>query len=196
MIILASRSPQRRSLLTALGVPFRIVTSGYDEPDLPHLGPPELVREHAVQKARDVARRTGVPPGGGVLGCDTTVVIDGETLGKPASREAAADMLQRLSGRRHVVISGLCLIAETGESTVIDETTVTFREITTSHRDWYLDRREWQGRAGGYAIQGSGASLVSGVNGDFTTVVGLPIGALVALLGGAGLAPWSASAAS
>jgi septum formation protein len=190
MIILASRSPQRRSLLAAIGVPFRVVTSDYDEPDLPGLAPDSLVVEHARHKAAEVGARAGIPAGGAVLGCDTAVVIDGDVLGKPADRDAAVRMMRRLSGRRHLVMSGLCLATPSDQFTAVARTEVSFREITPAHLDWYLARGEWQGRAGGYAIQGSGASLVTRIDGDFTNVVGLPIGVLVSLLTDAGLVPW------
>jgi septum formation protein len=112
-------------------------------------------------------------------------------LGKPADREDARRMLATLSGKPHVVATAVCLITDEGESAFVDETVVEFRALTDAQVTWYLGRGEWQGRAGGYAIQGSGASLVARIDGDFTTVVGLPLERLLGLLERHGLAPWS-----
>lgn len=146
---------------------------------------------HAAAKAREVVARTAIPDGGAVLGADTAVVLAGErVLGKPADRADARQMLAMLSGRAHVVATGVCLVTAESEHTFVDEATVHFRPFGAEHIAWYLERGEWHGRAGGYAIQGSGASLVARVEGDFTTVVGLPIGRLLTLLEACGLAPW------
>lgn len=193
MIVLASRSPQRRSLLRSLGVDHRVVASEYPE-DTPDgmTDPGEIVLHHARMKARDVADRAGVPVGGAVLGSDTAVVLGGAMLGKPDDRDEAAEMLDTLAGRTHRVASAIHLIRDTGdESGHVSWTDVTFRPIPTALREWYLDRGEWQGRAGAYAIQGSGACLVEGVDGDFTTVVGLPVAALARMLEDVRLAPWA-----
>ena len=142
-----------------------------------------------------MAGRLGVPPGGAVLGADTEVILDGRALGKPADREAAAAMLAALSGRAHTVRSAVCVITQRDRAEVCDETRVVFAELAEPLREWYLDLGEWRERAGGYAIQGAGAALVARIEGDYTTVVGLPVAALAATLGGLGLAPWSAAPA-
>lgn len=196
VIVLASRSPQRRSLLRSLGVDHRVIASQYPE-DAPDdlTDPGEIVAHHARMKARDVADRGGIPAGGAVLGSDTAVVLDGTMLGKPRDRDDAAGMLDTLGGRTHRVASAIHLIPCAGDERAhVAWTDVTFRPIPPSLREWYLDRGEWQGRAGAYAIQGSGSALVEGVNGDFTTVVGLPVAALARMLEDAGLAPWVAPA--
>jgi septum formation protein len=190
VIILASRSPQRRGLLSALGVDHRVVVSDYGEPDIPGASPGELVLAHARGKARDVAARAGVPAGGAVLGSDTAVVIDGEVLGKPADRAEARRMLSRLSGRTHAVMTAVCLIDGRGEGAFVDRAEVTFRDLSGGQLDWYLDLGEWRGRAGGYAIQGAGTGLVRRIDGDHTTVVGLPVAELASELERRGLAPW------
>jgi septum formation protein len=155
------------------------------------LAPNELVAAHAAAKARDVAARTGVPDGGGVLAADTAVVVGRATvLGKPNDRDEARQMLTMLSGREHVVATAVCLITAQAEHAFVDQATMCFRPFGVDHIAWYLERGEWHGRAGAYAIQGSGASLVARVDGDFTTVVGLPIGRLLTLLEECGLAPW------
>jgi septum formation protein len=117
-----------------------------------------------------------------VLGVDTEVVFDGELLGKPANESEAEAMLERLSGRTHEVVSGLCLRTQAWEEVATETTRVTFRELTPRDLAHYVDAREWDGRAGGYAIQGLGASLVEKVDGDFLNVVGLPGSLLVRLL--------------
>ncbi len=187
MILLASRSPQRRALLGALGVEFRVAVSGVAEGEDP-LG-------NARAKAEDVAARLGVPEGGAVIGADTEVILDGRALGKPADREAAAAMLRSLGGRAHAVRTAVCVITQTDRAEICDETRVTFREIGTPLLDWYLDLGEWRERAGGYAVQGAGAALVARIEGDYTTVVGLPVAGLAEALGALGLAPWSVAPA-
>lgn len=161
---------------------FRVAVSGVAEGDDP-LG-------NARAKAQDVAGRLGVPPGGAVLGADTEVVLDGRALGKAADREAAAAMLGALSGRSHVVRTAVCLITAGERRELVDDTEVVVRPLGTAMVAWYLDTGEWHERAGGYAIQGAGAVLVERIAGDYTTVVGLPLGALVTALGELGLAPW------
>lgn len=180
-------------MLRAAGIAHRVVASRYGEDDIAGLTPAELVAEHAVEKARDVAGRTGVPEGGAVLGADTAVVLGERVLGKPSDRAEARDMLLALSGQRHTVATGVCLVTGTGDHAFVDQTDVWFRPFGADQLAWYLERGEWQDRAGGYAIQGSGGSLVERVDGDFTTVVGLPVARLVALLEALGLAPWQAA---
>ena len=117
-----------------------------------------------------------------VLGVDTEVVIDGELLGKPADAAEAEAMLERLSGRTHEVISGLCLVTPAWEEVHHDVTEVTFRALTARDLAHYVGSREWEGRAGGYAIQGLGAGLVERIEGDYLNVVGLPAALLVRLM--------------
>ena len=182
MILLASRSPQRRALLGALGIDFRVVVSRAEEGDDP-------VR-NARAKAEEVAGRVGVPDDGAVLGADTEVLLDGRALGKPAGAGEAHAMLASLSGRAHVVRSAVCLIAPAGRREVVDETRVVFRPLSEPMLAWYAATGEWRDRAGGYAIQGAGAALIERIEGDHATVVGLPVAALVDALDALGLAPW------
>ena len=169
-ILLASTSPQRRAILTQLGLPFEVVAPDYEE-----LGDDPL--EHAAGKARSVDG--GDRP---VLGVDTVVRCDGRVLGKPASEGEAEQMLDRLSGKRHEVESGLCLRTRAWEELRTETTLVTFRPLTARDLASYLATGEWEGRAGGYAIQGRGAALVERIDGDYLNVVGLPAATLVALL--------------
>jgi septum formation protein len=178
-LLLASTSPQRRAILEQLGLPFDVVAPRYREEDEPGMGPVELVRAHARGKARSVAGEAGERP---VLGVDTAVVLDGEIFGKPAGEEEAAAMLGRLGGRAHAVVSGLCLLTPAWEVVEHEETRVTFRELTPRDVAGYVAAGEWEGRAGAYAIQGLGASLVERIEGDYLNVVGLPAALLVRLL--------------
>jgi septum formation protein len=178
-LLLASTSPQRRAILEQLGLPFDVVPPRYDEEPGPAASPVELVREHARGKARSVAREAGDRP---VLGVDTAVVVDGEVFGKPADAGEAERMLERLGGRTHAVVSGLCVVTPGWEETLDETTRVTFRPLTPRDLAAYIATREWEGRAGAYAIQGRGAALVERIEGDYLNVVGLPAAALVRLL--------------
>ena len=173
-LVLASRSPQRRAILTQLGVRFEVVEPAYEEVDPPGAAPEQLVVEHAQGKARSVEVE-----GRWVLGVDTTVAIDGRSLAKPADAQEAAEMLRTLSGREHVVHSGLCLRGGATEIVQLASTRVRFRIIAQSDLDWYLASAEWRERAGGYAVQGLGAALVRSIDGDYQNVVGLPVPALI-----------------
>jgi septum formation protein len=117
-----------------------------------------------------------------VLGVDTAVVVDGEVLGKPAGATEAEAMLERLAGRTHEVVSGLCLVTPAWEELHHETTRVTFRSLDARDLAHYIASREWEGRAGAYAIQGLGASLVERIEGDYLNVVGLPAALLVRLL--------------
>jgi septum formation protein len=169
-LILASSSPQRRSILEQLRIPFEVVAPEYTE-----RGDDPV--EHAGGKARSVDR--GDQP---VLGVDTVVVCDGVALGKPDSVGEAERMLERLSGRIHEVVSGLCLRTRAWEEVHREVTRVTFRSLAPRDIASYLAAGEWEGRAGAYAIQGFGASLVERIEGDYLNVVGLPGALLVRLL--------------
>jgi septum formation protein len=177
-LVLASSSPQRRMLLTQLGLPFRVVPPDYDEQPLP-VAPSELVETHALGKARSVERG---PADGAILGVDTAVVIDGTVLGKPSDAGHAREMLWRLAGREHVVCSGLALRHDDLEIAQHESTIVRFRACSSDEVDAYVRLGEWRGRAGGYAIQGKGAALAESVAGDYANVVGLPVALLVRLL--------------
>jgi septum formation protein len=178
-LLLASTSPQRRAILEQLGIPFDVVAPRYEEHDAPDADPLALVREHARGKARSVADEAGDRP---VLGVDTAVVLGPRVYGKPGGPEAAAAMLDALGGQTHTVVSGLCLVTPGWEVVAGERTDVTFRELTARDLASYLASGEWEGRAGGYAIQGLGAALVERIEGDYLNVVGLPGALLVRLL--------------
>ena len=178
-LLLASTSPQRRAILTQLGIPFDVLAPTYEELDPPGADPVDLVREHATGKARSVAGGAGERP---VLGVDTAVMLDGRNYRKPAGAEDAAGMLAALSGKTHVVVSGLCLLTPAWELVEHAATRVTFRLLTPRDLAAYVRSGEWEGRAGAYAIQGLGAALVEEIAGDYLNVVGLPAALLVRLL--------------
>jgi septum formation protein len=170
-LILASTSPQRRAILEQLRIPFEVVAPDYEELD--GTGP----LERACGKAHSVE-----PDERPVLGVDTEVIFGGALLGKPANESEAEAMLERLSGTTHEVVSGLCLRTFGWEETGVETTVVTFRELTPRDLAHYVASGEWEGRAGGYAIQGLGASLVEKIDGDFLNVVGLPGSLLIRVL--------------
>jgi septum formation protein len=178
-LLLASTSPQRRAILTQLGIPFDVIAPRYVEVNPPEADATQLVSEHARAKAESVAAEADGRP---VLGVDTTVVLGGRIYGKPADAGEAEQMLDELSGRTHAVVSGLCLIAPGWEVVEAAATLVTFRALTPRDLGLYVASGEWEGRAGGYAIQGLGAALVERVEGDYLNVVGLPGALLVRLL--------------
>jgi septum formation protein len=178
-LLLASTSPQRRAILEQLGIPFDMVAPFYEEHDPPGADAHELVQLHARGKARSVSREAGDRP---VLGVDTAVALDGDVFGKPEGEGDAERMLEQLAGRTHLVVSGLCLLTPGWEHVEMEVTRVTFRPLTPRDLAAYLATREWEGRAGAYAIQGVGASLVERVEGDYLNVVGLPAALLVRLL--------------
>lgn len=178
-IALASRSPQREELLGRLGVPFDVVPADVEELEVGD--PATIVLENARRKARAVAR-DGVL----TIGCDTDVCVEGRLIGKPADETAARAHLAALSGRSHEVLSGLCLLGpgsggEGPERSGVATSTVTFRSLTPAAIERYIASGEWRERAGGYAVQGIGATLVERVEGDLSNVIGLPLGLLLGL---------------
>jgi septum formation protein len=175
-LVLASRSPQRRAILESLGVPFELRPVDVVEED--DGVPLTVARVNALRKA--VAGRAA--PGEVVLGADTLVTVDLEIWGKPPNEAAARETLRRLAGRTHEVISGVALVDADGSVRAATATTrVTFRPMDEPTLDWYLESREWEERAGGYAIQGRGGALVERIEGDYLNVVGLPVGTLLDL---------------
>jgi septum formation protein len=172
-LTLASASPQRRAILEQLGIEFDVRPSDVEE--LTEGDPRDVVLQNALRKARAV-------DGDLVLACDTEVNVDGVVFGKPASEEEARQMIGRLAGRAHEVLGGLVLRRSGRECTALARTAVYFRDLEPSEIDEYVATGEWQGRAGGYAIQGRGAALVERIEGDFWNVVGLPVPELIGLL--------------
>jgi septum formation protein len=172
VVTLASASPQRRAILTQLGVEFEVVVPEVEE--IVGEDPRATVVENALRKARAVS-------GEFVLAADTEVVLDGTVFGKAESEEQAEAFLRRLSGRTHEVWGGLALRRAGDEITAAAVTEVQFRELSDAEIAWYLGTGEWCDRAGAYAIQGTGAALVESIRGDFWNVVGLPLAELLKL---------------
>jgi septum formation protein len=189
-LVLASRSPQRSTLLRQLGVPFRIVVSEHDE-DLHDGDPVRIVERNARGKAEEVLARVRLRTGELVLGVDTVVVADGRVLGKASGEDEAAQYLRLLAGRRHEVFSGLHLCSRERGTTVHAMTGVTFRELEAGEIARYVACGEWRERAGAYAIQGVGSALVSSVDGDYFNVVGLPVPALLGALADFSVMPFT-----
>lgn len=189
-LVLASRSPQRKTLLEQLGIPFRIVVSDHDE-DVHDGNPAHTVQQNARGKAEEVLARERLQPGELVLGVDTVVVSEGEILGKARDEAEAADFVRRLAARRHEVYSGLYLTSKKMALATHVVTGVTFRSLTDAELAAYIGSGEWRERAGAYAIQGIGSALVQRVDGDYFNVVGLPIAELLRLLASFGVTPFS-----
>jgi septum formation protein len=171
MLVLASRSPRRSEILRNAGIPFVVRAAEVDETPREHERAEDYVRRLAEEKARAV----DATPGEIVLAADTTVVIDGQILGKPAGRNEAIDMLLALSGRKHEVLTGFCL--KHGEQTIVDwaVTYVWFNEMSDREIEEYADSGEPMDKAGGYAIQGLASKFIQRVDGCYFNVVGLPI---------------------
>lgn len=186
-LILASASPRRLDLLRQIGIePDRIVEPEIDETP----GRRELPAAYARRLAETKALRVAPDHRGDfILAADTVVACGRRILPKAETAAQAEECLTLLSGRRHRVLSGLCLIDGTGKTvTRLVVTTVGFKRLTREEIDGYIASGEWQGKAGGYAIQGRAAALVSGISGSYSNVVGLPLYETAALLRGCGYA--------
>lgn len=184
-LILASASPRRIELLKLMGLDFEVVPSGVDETFRPGESPREHVLRLAEEKALAVAR---LRPRAWVLGADTIVIVDGEVLGKPGSVAEAREMLTKLSGRQHEVLTGFSIARQ--EKTVlireVVESSVIFREISGDELAWYSGSEEPYDKAGAYAVQGMGAFFIREIRGSYTNVMGLPLCELVDALKRAG----------
>jgi septum formation protein len=163
-------------------VPFTVRASGAEELQEGE-NPAQIALENALRKARAVLRPDAREA---VIGCDTIVVLDGVIYGKPPDAEAARRTLAALGGHMHEVLSGLAVLtpgerSQTVERTAVARTRVTFRVLEEELLDWYVGTGEWEGRSGGYAIQGAGAALALAVDGEEENVVGLPLSTLLDL---------------
>jgi septum formation protein len=184
---LASSSPRRRELLSTLGLRFSHGGVDVDESALPGEAAADMVLRLATMKAR-TAYDSGdhrLP----VLGADTAVVLGDRIFGKPESKQDALEMLARLSGRTHQVLTGVALLADGKLDTAVSETAVQFREIRPDEAEAYWQSGEPAGKAGAYAVQGLGGIFVSAINGSYTGVVGLPVFETAELLQRAGIVP-------
>ena len=184
-LVLASTSPRRRELLARIGVtPSRIAAPDIDETPLKGELPRAYVARLAEAKARAVERVDGEV----VLAGDTTVAVGRRILEKPADEADLRRMLGLLSGRRHHVWSGICVVDAVGRPRVrVADTVVAFKRLTDAEIDWYVQSGEGMGKAGGYAIQGRAEVFVRFLSGSHSNVVGLPIFETRALLSAAGV---------
>jgi septum formation protein len=173
-LVLASQSPRRSELLKSAGIAFRVQAANIDETHLAGETPVDYVRRLAREKAEAV-------PGELVLGADTVVVVDGQILGKPIDAADAVRMLQLLSGRKHEVITGICL---KGREVVVDHevTDVFFAVLTAMEIEEYVATGEPMDKAGAYAIQGLASRFVQRIEGSYSNVVGLPVAMVYRLL--------------
>jgi len=181
-LILASNSPRRQALLRDAGIEFEVIPSRVEEVAAAGESPDEFARRAARAKALAVARLS--LPGSLVLGADTVVTMGGDILGKPSSPEHAAQMLRKLSGATHRVITGVCLVQAPDQIKAIEhETTrVTFRKLEEEEIRAYVASREPLDKAGGYAIQGLASKFITHIDGCYFNVVGLPVPLVYELL--------------
>lgn len=183
--VLASGSPRRKELLGGIIPSFDIIVSEADEASVPKTLAPELyVEELAMLKAAASAKTIEKKKNCIVIGADTVVTLDGEILGKPADKKDAFDMLRRLSGRKHDVYTGYCVMRLTDGTSVsrAEKTEVYFKELTDEEIAAYIETGEPMDKAGAYGIQGRGGVFINKINGDYNNVVGLPVSALYDVL--------------
>ena len=179
MLILASASPRRRELLTQIGIEHTVVSADIDETRGPDESPREYVFRLALEKARAVQARF---PDATVLAADTTVVLDGAVLNKPADSGEADRMLRLLAGRTHQVHTGIAVVSREAELVHVEATAVTMTSIHEDELAAYLASGDSLDKAGGYGIQGYAARWICWIDGDYFYVVGLPLAATVRLL--------------
>jgi len=173
--VLASASPRRARLLDRLGVPYRVAPSEVAEDLRPGEAPEAAVERLARAKAAAVAEGERTLP---VIGADTVVVAGGAILGKPGSDVEAAEMLRRLSGRTHEVLTGICVVNGGVAASGVERTAVTFGTLTGGDIDWYVRTGEPRDKAGAYHVDGRGALFIMRIEGSPSNVAGLPIGLL------------------
>ena len=173
-LILASKSPRRSELLKQAGLAFSVIPSDFDESTVALSNPDSYVITLAESKALDISEKH---PSDWVIGADTIVLVDGIILGKPDSIDEAREMLRRLSGKTHQVLTGYCISCK-AKGRFLSETVKTdvhFKKLNETEIELYLQTGEPFDKAGAYAIQGIGTFLVKGINGSYTNVVGLPV---------------------
>jgi septum formation protein len=181
-VILASQSPRRRDLLTLIGIEHEVWPANIDESHFPEETPAAHAERLARQKVRAIDLQDAV-----IIGSDTIVVVDGDILGKPRDRGHAAEMLRRLSGRTHTVMTGVAAGWQERLVSGLEKVDVTFRELDDAEIERYIDTGEPMDKAGAYGIQGFGATIVERVDGDYFAVMGLALNHLVRLLRELGL---------
>ena len=185
-IILASNSPRRRELLGQMGIKgFKVAAPDVDETVEGNLHPAQIVEELSLRKAKAAAVKNDGD--GLIIAADTVVALEGAVLGKPRDERDAFSMLSALSGNRHDVYTGVTVMLGGRVVTEHERTTVTFRDVEPEEIRAYIATGEPMDKAGAYGIQGRGALLVSGIQGDYCNVVGLPVYRLGRILAGLGV---------
>lgn len=191
-LYLASGSPRRRELLAQMGVPFRSHVLPIDEDVLPGEAPAAYVERLARAKAQVVLAALGAASDCVVLGADTTVVLDGQILGKPTDRDHGLAMLRALSGRSHQVLTAVALVSRERQRACVVSSEVTFRVLNDAEQVAYWASGEPLDKAGGYAIQGLGGVFVRQLQGSYSAVVGLPLCETAELLAEFAIPCWQA----
>ena len=174
-IILASASPRRKELLETAGLSFTVKVAEVEEIIEENMSADAVVRSLALQKAAAVAKDNADAV---VIGADTVVVLDGEILGKPKSKENAVELLMKLSGRSHTVYTGVAMIQGEKIKNFSEATEVEFYSLSEEEIEAYVATEEPMDKAGAYGIQGRGCVLIRKINGDYFNVVGLPVSAV------------------
>lgn len=183
-VVLASQSPRRRELLALVGIPHTVRPADIDESYLAGEQPGGHAERLAREKAAAIAREW---PDALVIGSDTIVVVDGDVLGKPRDEAHAAEMLRRLAGRSHVVMTAVAVQWRGVVRSSVEEVVVTFHPLSADDIAAYVATREPMDKAGAYGIQGYGAAIVARVDGDYFAVMGLPLQRLVRLMAALGV---------
>lgn len=178
-LILASGSPRRSEILSAVGWSFTKRVADIDESEIDGESPETYVQRLAKTKAETVA---AMEPGGIVLGADTTVVIDGAIIGKPADLDDARRMIKLLSGKTHEVLTGVAVVSNGNTRVGLERTKVEFAELSESEIEFLVQKGEPLDKAGAYAVQAQAALFIKGIEGDYWNVVGLPIGLVYRLV--------------
>ena len=171
-------------MLAAAGISFIVDAASLDETPGQGETPAACVERLAITKARAVLSRH---PGDAVLGADTTVVLDGQMLGKPVDDSDAAEMLRRLSGRAHEVLTGVALVTAEAERSIVERTTVQMAQLGDDEIAWYVASGEPRDKAGAYAVQGLASRFIPRLEGSYSNVVGLPVAAVLLLIRQMGL---------
>jgi septum formation protein len=187
MLVLASQSPQRKTLLEGLGVSFKVVPSHIDEGECEEMDPGKRAMILATLKAREISKRH---PTDTIIGCDTLVVSSScQLLEKPEHANDALRMLKLQSGTVSVVHSAVTVIAEGKEYSGLSTSSVRFKKLSQREEEWWIGTKLWEGRSGAFQIDGPGQLMIEWIEGDWTGIVGLPIFLLGDLLqkAGAGL---------
>jgi septum formation protein len=185
-LVLASASPRRRALLEEAGLAFTIEPIDADEQRLAGEPPADYVMRLALVKARAAFARHAADL---VLGADTTVALGNDILGKPVDDADARQMLERLSGRAHVVLTGVALVWNGGERVAVERTVVSFKPLSDEDIAHYVATGEPRDKAGAYAIQGLAGRFVDRIDGSYSNVVGLPVAVVLPLLAERGITP-------